>query len=502
MGRKKSGESLVCLIPTSLMRYVSGIESSAVKDKVVHFLHILVYHINSNYPDGEYYLKKPLDNKYLKAHYTDLYYKQVVLPLKAEGIIEVNDSYSTDFGYCKEYGFTKEYRDQITEDEVSEVPITKPTLIQNIKDWRRGTLSRQIEKYPFIEQEADMLLHLNIDLDKLHYLHSQRLKRIKQSDEKKKSTVIRQHNYYHQAIVQLTEAKDLLDAQVSITSGRVYHPFVNCPREFRKAVVDEQGQPYEEVDLRSSQAVFLCKVIAVALKHGLITYEFDKLNDGLITYKRGKRITASDNLIEQIIPLLDEPINVLEEGVYPSDFTAFVSAVFLDDIYEDASPKNISQSASVQVGEDIYEVGGYTRVSGAKTLVGEARDEAKRQFFKDIFFNYYNKENYGVAGQLSISTEYLEDFAKTYYTVYEFCRICALQSKEGKKKSRDLALLLQQTESKFFHELLPSALSHIEPFNYFVVHDAVYLPQKHQEAVINACNEEAVKFFGVVPMFR
>ena len=270
----------------------------------------------------------------------------------------------------------------------------------------------------------------------------------------------------------------------------MYHPFVQCPREYRKAVVDEQAQPYVEVDLRSSQAVFLCKVIAVALKHRLITYEF------------GKPATASDNLIEQIIPLLDEPINVLEEGVYPSDFTAFVSAVFLDDIYEDASPKNISQSASVQVGEDIYEVGGYTRVSGAKTLVGEARDEAKRQFFKDIFFNYYNKENYGVAGQLSISTEYLEDFAKTYYTVYEFCRICALQSKEGKKKSRDLALLLQQTESKFFHELLPSALSHIEPFNYFVVHDAVYLPQKHQEAVINACNEEAVKFFGVVPMFR
>ena len=490
MGRKKSGESLVCLIPNSLMRYVSGIESSAVKDKVVHFLYILVYHINSNYPDGEYYLKKPLDNKYLKAHYTDLYYKQVVFPLKAEGIIEVNDSYSTDFGYCKEYGFTKEYRDQITEDEVSEVPITKPTLIQNIKDWRRGTLSRQIEKYPFIEQEANMLLHLNIDLDKLHYLHNQRLKRIKQSDEKKKSTVIRQHNYYHQAIVQLTEAKDLLDAQVSITSGRVYHPFVNCPREYRKAVVDEQGQPYEEVDLRSSQAVFLCKVIAVALKHRLITYEF------------GKHVTASDNLIEQIIPLLDEPINVLEQGVYPSDFTAFVSAVFLDDIYEDASPKNISQSASVQVGEDIYEVGGYTRVSGAKTLVGEARDEAKRQFFKDIFFNYYNKENYGVAGQLSISTEYLEDFAKTYYTVYEFCRICALQSKEGVKKSRDLALLLQQTESMFFHELLPVALRELKPFNYFVVHDALYVPKKQQEAVINACNEEAVKFFGVVPMFR
>jgi hypothetical protein len=332
-------------------------------------------------------------------------------------------------------------------------------------------------------------LNLSIDTTALEQLYSQRIEDIKQSSDKKKKLAITNATRHKEEILQLTEAKDLLDARVRYIKGRVYHPFVQCPREYRKAVVDDKGQPYVEVDLRSSQAVFLCKVIAVALKHRLITYEF------------GKQATATDNLIEQIIPLLDEPINVLEEGVYPPDFTAFVSAVFLDDIYEDASPENISQNASVQVGEDVYEVGGYARVFGTKTLVGEARKEAKEQFFKDIFFNYYNKENYGVKGQLSISSEYLEDFAKTYYTVYEFCRICALQSKEGKKKSRDLALLLQQTESEFFHELLPAVLKELEPFNYFVVHDAVYVPQKHQETVINACNELAKDFFGQKPKF-
>lgn len=66
-------------------------------------------------------------------------------------------------------------------------------------------------------------------------------------------------------IVALTEAKDLLDARVRYSSGRVYHPLVNCPKEFRTAVVDEEGQPYVEIDLRSSQAVFLCKVIAITL---------------------------------------------------------------------------------------------------------------------------------------------------------------------------------------------------------------------------------------------
>ena len=489
MGRKVN--RFRCIIPNSLVDYVdTDLSGIASKFKIAHFLSILTNHILSNYPDGDYYLKKPITSEYLSFLYTLRYTKQVVFPLRTDGIIEVNDSYSTDLSFCKEYGFNKDIIQEIIKEEYTEVYITKNTLINRINDWQRETLSRQIKQYRFIETEADMLLHLNIDTSALGLLYEQRIVEIKQSNEKKKKLAITNATRHKEEILQLTEAKDLLDARVRYISGRVYHPFVNCPKEFRKAVVDDEGQPYVEVDLRSSQAVFLCKVIAVALKHKLITF------------KVGKKAIASDNLIEQIIPLLDEPINVLEEGVYPSDFRAFVSAVFFDDIYEDANPENITQNAFMQVGDVVYLTHSSASISGSKTLVGEARDQAKRQFFKDIFFNYYNRENYGVKGQLSISSEYLEDFAKTYYTVYEFCRICASQSKEGKKKSRDLALLLQQTESKFFHELLPAVLREIESFNYFVVHDAIYVPQKHQEAVIKACNRLAKAFFGQKPLFR
>ena len=487
MGRKVN--RFRCVIPNSLMDYV-GVDSRGYTSryKVAHFLSILTHHIMSNYPSGNYFLKKPITAEYLSFLYTLRYTKQVIFPLRTDGIIQVNDSYSTDLGFCKEYGFNKDIIQEVIDEEFTEVSITKNTLINRIKDWQRETLNRQIKKYGFIESEADMLLHLNIDKDVLEQLYQQRITDIRESDDKKK-LAISNSTWHKEEILQLKEARDLLDARVRYIKGRVYHPFVNCPREFRKAVVDDEGQPYVEVDLRSSQAVFLCKVIAVALKHRLITFEF------------GKQTTATDNLIEQIIPLLDEPINVLEEGEYPPDFRAFVSAVFFDDIYEDANPDNIAQNAYMAVGDEVYLTHSSARLSGSKTLVGEARDQAKRQFFKDIFFNYYNKENYGVKGQLSISSEYLEHFAKTYYTVYEFCRICASQSKEGKKKSRDLALLLQQTESKFFHELLPAVLKELEPFNYFVVHDAVYVPQKHQETVINACNELAKDFFGQKPKF-
>ena len=489
MGRKVN--RFRCIVPNSLVGHIGVNGSDIASDyKKSHLLSILTHHIISNYPDGQYYLKKPITSVFLEYMYGSRVVKQLITPLRQEGIIEVNDSYSADLGFCKEYGFSKDIIQEIIREEYTEVYITKNTLINRINDWQRETLNRQIKQYRFIESEADMLLHLNIDTSALEQLYQQRVIDIKTSDKPNKKLAITNATRHKEGILQLTEAKDLLDARARYISGRVYHPFVNCPKEFRKSVVDDEGQPYVEIDLRSSQAVFLCKVIAVALKHKLITFEY------------GKRAKASDNLIEQIIPLLDQPINVLEDGVYPSDFRAFVSAVFFDDIYEDANPENIAQNAFMQVDDEVYLVHSSTRLSGSKTLVGEQRDQAKRQFFKDIFFNYYNKENYGVKGQLSISSEYLKNFAKTYYTVYEFCRICALQSKEGKKKSRDLALLLQQTESKFFHELLPVVLSKLEPFNYFVVHDAVYVPQTHKKNIVAACESLSKRHFGAVPKFQ
>ena len=489
MGRKKS--KFYITVPQGVLKHLDvTADGNAVQYKQAHLLSFLTHHVQSVFPSASAFYFKDISSKYLKHHYTTDYRDSVINPLLDYKLIEVDDSYSTELHFPKSYRLCYTLIKEVIDGDTAVIYITSKPLIGKIEKWRRTTLSLQVKKYSFIESEADMLLHLNIDTSILEQLYEQRVADINTSDKPNKKLAITNATRHKEEILQLTEAKDLLDARVRYIKGRVYHPFVNCPREYRKAVVDDEGQPFVEVDLRSSQAVFLCKVIAVALKHKLITF------------KVGKKAVASDKLIEQIIPLLDEPINVLEEGVYPSDFRAFVSAVFFDDIYEDANPENISQNAYIQVGDEVYLTHSSARVSGSKTLVGEQRDQAKRQFFKDIFFNYYNKENYGVKGQLSISSDYLADFKKTYYTIYEFCRICALQSKEGKKKSRDLALLLQQTESKFFHELLPSALRGIEPFNYFVVHDALYAPHKQQEAVINACNEEAVKFFGVVPMFR
>jgi len=481
MGRKK--EEFRILIPSSLREYLAVDASRvAANYKAAHLISILTNHVITNYPDGGYFLKKPLTSKYLSYLYTDRYYKQVILPLRDEGIIQVNDSYSNDLGYCKEYALSDSLREEVIDEQLYSCAITKGTLIEKIKRWQRGTLARQMKTYPFVEREAEMLIHLNIDTVVLQQLNEQRLRDIRTSVKSKKLAVTNSLRGKEE-ILQLLEAQDLLDAKVRYISGRVYHPLVNCPKEFRSAVVDDDNQPYVEIDLRSSQAVFLCKVIAVALKHKLFTL---RINEPAV---------AVDNLIECIIPLLDEPAMVYEEGVFPSDFRAFVSAVFLDDIYEDASPENLAQTASKELLEDIEHTGSYSRVSGMKNLVGEERDKAKKKFFKEIFFNYFIRENRGQ----TVGSTYLKSFYRSYPTVAEFCRICAAQSDE-KKKSRDLALLLQQTESKFFHEMVASAIK--KDFNYFIVHDAIYVPEEFKDYVLEVCSIQSQQFFGAIPLFR
>lgn len=489
MGRKKNRFYVV--IPNSLRGYLCvDIAGEAASYKAAHFISVLTYHILINYPDGRWFSKKPISSYFLKSLYTDRYSKQVIKPLRVDGVIEVNDSYSTELRFSKEFCLRRDIIDEVIQGDVCRVFISKNTLIKNINDWRRKTLSLQMEKYHFIEKEAEMLLHLNIDRAVLKQLFDSRVEAIQHTEYKNKQLSIINAVRGQEEIVALTEAKDLLDARVRYSSGRVYHPLVNCPKEFRKAIVDDDNQPYVEIDLRSSQAVFLCKVIAVALKYRLFILRMNK------------PALAVDNLIECIIPLLDEPVMVYEDDVFPGDFRAFVRAVFLDDIYEDASPENLGQTASKHLLEGVEHTGGYSRISGMKNLVGEERDRAKKKFFKEIFFNYFNKENASLNSDQVVSSAYLDSFYKSYPTVAEFCRICAAQSDEKKKKSRDLALLLQQTESKFFHELLPAVITELEPFNYFVVHDAVYVPQKHQEAVIDACNKLSAGFFGQKPNFR
>lgn len=492
MGREKSGAVMMVYIPNSLVEYLSKMENKRAVDKTAHFISVLTFHITSKYPDGEYYKKKQVSNTYFKKHYTSSYFIEVISPLKDDGIIEVNEHWSDTQGFTKGYSLAKMYRDETIGGGIVGIPIRKATLINKIREWRRGTIAKGIEQHPYLAKEGEMLLNIEIDLDRLESLHQDRIKTYTQTDRMKKLHAVNQMNYYKEQIVLLSNAKDILDTQIRLVTGRVYHPLVGCPSEYRKAVVDSSGQPYVEIDLRSSQAVFLCRVIATAIANDLMT--IDPL--GGWQFK--------DNIIELVTPLLQDEIPAIESGCYPNDFVQFWADVFTGDIYDEASIGYLRRMkdfghASIKADGAIVLIPSHIRTSPTKKHV---RDVAKESFFRDVFFNYFNREKTEPDGTVVSSSEYLDLFYQRNPTVYQFNKECARQSKERKKKSRDLALLLQRTESKFFHEILPPFIKMQKKVNYFIVHDGIYAPKESVNEVFLGCLAASTLFFNKVPVFK
>lgn len=480
-------EVIICTIPIRVDDVLNGDLKPHIREKRIHFISLLTYHITSQYPDGKYFLKKPIDRTFLKHHYSNKYKSEVLDPLVESGCIEVNDSYSKSLRYSKQYSLSKILTRSVINGELKKVQLKRKTLVNRIYSWNRESHKRQFEEYSFLEKEAEMLIHLTIDSDILELQYDKRLSD-KKSDETKEFKRF-QLEYQKESILKLKDARDLLDSNIKVISGRVYHPLVNCLKEFRKAVVDDNGESYVEIDLRSSQAVFLCKVIAVAISNRLMVQD-----------EKGK-FKFQDNLLKKVEGLLEAGFQPLDSGIYPIDFVQFWADVFYSDIYCEASVPMLKYFEGTEYKCGVHE-GRFKVVPNILYIEDSlyvSRKEAKETFFKDIFFNYFNKEN---SIKSEYSSEFISLFNRRFPTVFEFNREAARQSNEYKKKSRDLALLLQKTESIFFHQIVPKHLLEKEKFNYFVVHDGIYAPKEYAFAISVAVRNASKQYFSRVPKFK
>lgn len=477
---------VVCTIPVEVEGVLHRGLKPHILEKCIHFISLLTYHILSQYPDGKYYSKKPIDRTFLKHHYSNKYKSEVIEPLFKSGLIEVNESYSTTLKYSKQYSLSKHLTEAVINGEVTKIQLTRKTLINNIYSWNRESQKRQFNESPFLEKEAEMLLYLNINSNILQKEYDKRL-----LDKQRETIEYRQFQleYQKEVILRLKEARDLMDSNIRMISGRVYHPLVNCLKDFRKAVIDDNGESYVEIDLRSSQAVFLCKVIAVSISNGL-----------MVQNENGK-FEFEDDLIQKVEGLLTLDFQPIDSGIYPIDFVQFWADVFYSDIYCEASVLMLKYFEGGEYKSGVYE--GKFKVVPNILYIDDSLDvprkEAKETFFKDVFFNYFNKEN---SIKSEYSSEFITLFNKRFPTVFEFNREAARQSNEFKKKSRDLALLLQKAESIFFHQIVPEHLPVKNAFNYFIVHDGIYAPKEYAYAIAMATRNASKQYFSRVPYFK
>ena len=486
MGEEDVRTLVICTIPVKVDGVLHRGLKPHIREKRIHFISMLTHHILSQYPEGQYYLKKPVDRTFLKHHYSNNYKSEVLEPLLESGLIEVNDSYSTSLHYSKQYSLSKDLIESVINGKLKKIQLARKTLVNRIYSWNRESQKRQFNEYSFLEKEAEMLIHLNINSDILEIEYNKRLLDKRGDAEEYKRF---QLEYQKESILKLNEARDLLDSKIRLISGRVYHPLVNCLKEFRKAVVDDNAESYVEIDLRSSQAVFLCKVIAVAISNRL-----------MVQNENGK-FEFEDDFLQKVEGLLTSDFQPIDSGIYPIDFVQFWADVFYSDIYCEASVFMLQYFGERQYKSGFHD--GRFKIVPNILYIDDSLDvprkEAKEAFFKDVFFNYFNKEN---SYKSEYSSEFISLFNKRFPTVFEFNREAARQSNEHKKKSRDLALLLQKSESIFFHQIVSKHLTVENKFNYFIVHDGIYAPKEYAYAIAMATRNASKQYFSRVPYFK
>lgn len=466
-------------VPVGVVEFLGGLKSPA-SQKQAHFLGLLAHKIVLNYPDGDWRLPKEVSRRFLCHHYTTNYSTTVIKPLINGGFIVKYGSYQVGRN-AMSYSLSPALRNDVLKGDLIKVALKKATLITRILSWRKESQKRQYEKHPFLLAEAKMLLALKVDEDVLEEALQERIRMIQTSSKyKKKGLAIEQSYAAKGRVSRLGKAKSLDEVGIKYISGRVYHPLVNCPKEFRSAIVDEDGKPWVEIDLRSSQLVFLQRTLSLALENKLVV-----LNNG--------KLTCESNLLQKLDALLVKKHGFQTPEAMrglPLDFVQFSVDVFEGDFYDINSVSAKKRPKPIPLvpyeGQDIFP--GSIRIGKLPTRV---RGELKKNFFRDILFSHHNKVSQS-------SSKFVQNFSSRYPTVYGFIVTCAQQSK-ALKKSRDLSLFLQKHESHFFHKNI-SLLLQQENIQHYIIHDAVYLDSQNYDIARKTIMVEEILYFGNTSM--
>ena len=447
------------LIPSSLK---SRFESGELDVKCLFLVSDLAFEVIKRKKNRQSHLPRDRTAEFLKALLTKNY-RRTVEQLIEEGIVQVRvneygkESYSTTHHHCKQYSLTKKYRDELNNDGVSGLWITDYRQLKRKKQYFDTSTTRLITKNPWLEAEIDALR-------KLRYL--------KEEGESFLNLTIKSRFYRNENLTNL-QAEKLIKAHndldyylnscslphVSIAHNRVSNKLVLANREFREFIRTVSGEKLVEIDMRSAQWVMLCK--ALVLKN-------------IYSY--------STNLIRCLTKHIEEPVNLVSQTVNATK--GFVSAVLFQDIYSELGILKKTDS--------------YAIASGFRH---PDRVVFKQEGIEETLFNYFTKTK----GKFFLDEnehKHIRGVIKdTFPPVYYFLVQCAEEANK-KKRSSDLAILMQKYEGFFFHQVLQGALKGLlEGDGYAIIHDAIYLPESKEKEARQIMQKTAEKWFGVKDLF-
>ncbi len=391
-----------------------------------------------------------------------------IQPLIDLFIVEVQSSNTSEESYSagarsKGFRLNENLRDEVKRDQLAAYwSDPKSRLARRLKKNRTLIRVGALKGHPRLVREYEWLCKLTLDRTKTDNFREQ----FEQSGMRgnlpysKQSAIRLDSDVY--ALSRL-KAEDFLFTYNGI---RLTTAVTAAMREIRKCLLDSKGNYFVELDLRSSQIVFLCKALALTIEYSI--YE---------------------NYHSQLIQFVSNDVDIFGLSVNQhTDIAAFIRRVLSDDIYnelyhleagyaEDWTPENeaVTSKSSSWISLDKF--------------LTKDRGLFKKQVLSELLFNYYTRKQF--------IPNLVRAFEESYPNVVQLLKGMALESDHW-KKSADLAEITQAYESNFFHGLGLDALVLAYPDReFYVVHDCIGVPEDIEDDAKSILNQALHKHLGI-----
>ena len=455
-------DSLPLYIPNSvigLFKAEGALKSppKADRDKLLFFVGYLSLHVLKE----DHKIKR---HEYINLHSSECqlvlgkaFKQKVFVPLQDAGILEVYDSYIAGVR-SKGYRLSKPFRDELVEGRFAIKRLGEGDQLNRFNRWIEKRKLEAIETYPSVIDQLQHMKNLSFDkvaiLDELEAIELSGLYKGKELDKARHMFLVNEVN----SLIELFEDGDF---HASLSKGRIHHNLTNAPKLFRKHIYDRNDIAMEEIDMKSAQLVFLCVALLNYFELGL-TNPLDLK----------KHIHRPVKLFK---PSVDLPSD--------SDVLPFFSNVIHHDFYSDMKADRLSSK-----GFDVI-------MSSDQKLEGIERDDLKDATFRDVLFTNSTKHPSESRGKRRAVYE-------LYPTVMSFIHEYNETQMSTKKRSRGLAILLQEMEGYFYNGVIAPALQDRFPDgDWFIVYDAVFASSEISEEVHSLLNELCLGHFGVKDLF-
>ena len=449
------------IVPVTILKEYSAVFS----ESQFYFIHLLVSKasdsgkaLHSFHPLKMKFLENQLGSKPRERQIQGLIDIGVVaVQLKPDG----TETYEKG-KRAKAYQLTEKYRLDIKNDKLTTYySKAGSTLSKRLMTLRLNQKNASLEANPLIEREYEWLKNMSFDEDKAREFQ----------DDFEQSGVRGSKPYTRQASLRLESDITVLsqlstgDITFNYNGSRLTTSVCNAMKQMRECLMDSRGNYFIELDLRSSQLVFLCKAIVVA-------YE----NDITLNIKH-----HLDKFIQDDIDITTDSI-----GTH-SDTAMFIKHVIYGDIYRELQindneyheewiefDKNTASKGFAIASDKIYDI---------------SRTDYKPIVLKQLLFNYYTrKENIPTIAKA---------FSESYPSVERFLMSIADES-QSHRRSTDLANVTQSYEGYFFHKLALDKLQEAFPDrDFYTVHDCIGVPEDIAEEAGILLNKALESHLGI-----